>query len=80
MYGRSRVNVEVEPRSTFTFTCGLSYIASISFTHVNFACVRTENYSTVEIKPKSWVCDLRSLSISIDNSMICSDIWRKCHE
>ena len=52
MYGRSRVNVKVEPRSTFTFTCSLSYIASISFTHVNFACVRTENYATVEIKPK----------------------------
>ena len=32
MYGRSRVNVKVEPRSTFAFTRGLSYIASISFT------------------------------------------------
>ena len=80
MYERSRVNVKVEPRSTFTFTCGLSYIASISFRHVNFACVRRENYSAVEIKPKSRVCDLRSLSISIDNSMICRDIWHKYHE
>ena len=80
MYERSRVNVKVEPRSTFTFTCDLSYIASISFRHVIFACVRTENYSAVEIKPKSQVCDLRSLSISIDNSMICSDIWHKYHE
>ena len=34
LYGRSRVYVEVEPRSTFTFTGGLSYIASILFTHV----------------------------------------------
>ena len=43
MYRRSRVNVKVEPRSTFTFTRGLSYIASISFTRVNFTCVnRTE--------------------------------------
>ena len=42
MYGRSRVNVKVKPRSTFTFTGGLSDIASISFTHVNFTCVRTE--------------------------------------
>ena len=25
--------LKVEPRSTFTFTCGLSYIAFISFTH-----------------------------------------------
>ena len=37
MYGRSRVNVKVEPRSTFTFTRGLSYFASFLFT-----CVRTE--------------------------------------
>ena len=42
IYGRSRINVKVEPRSTFTFTRGLSYIASISFTRVNFTCVRTE--------------------------------------
>ena len=34
MYGRSRVYVKVEPRSTFTLTRGLSYIASISFTHL----------------------------------------------
>ena len=42
MYGSPRVNVKVEPRSTFTFTRGLSYIASSSFTRVNFRCVRTE--------------------------------------
>ena len=42
MYGRSRVNVKVEPRSTFTLTCGVSYIAYISFTQVIFMCVRTE--------------------------------------
>ena len=35
MYGRSRVNVKVELRSSFTFRLGLSYIASISFKHVN---------------------------------------------
>ena len=34
MYGRSRVYVKVEPRSTFTLTRGLSYIASISFTRL----------------------------------------------
>ena len=45
MYRRSRVNVNVKPRSTVTFTGGLSYIASISFTHVNFTCVRTEKYA-----------------------------------
>ena len=35
MYEVSSVNVKVERRSTFTFTRGLSYIACISFTHVN---------------------------------------------
>ena len=34
--------VKVEPRSTFTFTRSLLYIASISFTGVNFTCVRSE--------------------------------------
>ena len=42
MYGRSRVSVKVERGLTFTFTRGLSYIASISFMHVNVTCVRTE--------------------------------------
>ena len=39
IYGRSRVKVKVEPRLTFTFTSGLSYIASILLTDVNFTCV-----------------------------------------
>ena len=42
MCGRSRVNVKVEPRSTFTFTHGLLFIPSILFTRVKFTCVRTE--------------------------------------
>ena len=42
MYERPQVNAKVEPRSTFTFTRGLSYIASILFTRVNFTCLRTE--------------------------------------
>ena len=42
MYGRSRVNVKVELRSTFKVTRCLSYIASFSFTRVNFLCVSTE--------------------------------------
>ena len=40
--GLKLIFVKVEPRSTFTFTRGLLYIASISFTGVNFTCVRTE--------------------------------------
>ena len=35
MYGRSHVNVKVETRSTFT-PRGLSHVASVSFTRVNF--------------------------------------------
>ena len=44
MYGRSRVNAKVEPRSTFTFiTRGLSYrsyITSILFTRVRTSKLR----------------------------------------
>ena len=42
MYGRSRVSVKVKRGSSFIFTRGLSYIASISFTLVKLTCVRTE--------------------------------------
>ena len=52
MYGRSRVNVRVEPSSTFTFTRGLSYIASISFTRVNVTCVGTEKLRGSGINPE----------------------------
>ena len=34
MYEKPRVNVKVEPRSTFTFTSDLPYIVSNLFTHV----------------------------------------------
>ena len=34
MNWKSLVHVKIEPRSTSTFTRGLSYVASISFTHV----------------------------------------------
>ena len=46
MYGRSRVNGKVEPRSTFTFTRVLSYITSIFL-----RAYARENYATVEIHP-----------------------------
>ena len=52
MYGRSRVNVKVEPRSTFTFPRRLSYIASISFTRLLLRAFVRKNYATVEINPK----------------------------
>ena len=44
MYGKSRVNVKVEPRSTFTFTRGLLFTVSISFTPVKCTCVRAEKF------------------------------------
>ena len=44
MYERPRVNVNVERGSTFSFTRGLPYIVSISFTRVKFTCVRTEKW------------------------------------
>ena len=47
LYGRSSIYLKVEPRSTFTFTRGLLYIVSNSFTHVHFSYVK--NYATVEI-------------------------------
>ena len=43
----TRVN-KSQPRSTFKFTRGLSYIAYISFTSVN----GTITYATAEINPK----------------------------
>ena len=52
MHVRSRVNVKVEPRSTFTFMGGLSYIAFISFTRLDFPAFARKNYATVEINPK----------------------------
>ena len=42
MYERSRVSVNVEQGSTFTFTSDLPYIVSISFTRVYFTCVSKE--------------------------------------
>ena len=55
MYGRSHINVKVEPHSIFMFTRCLSYIVSISFTHLNFS----KNYTAVEIPLKSgWPCEL----------------------
>ena len=43
MYEMLHGNVKVEPRSTFTFMCDLSYIVSILFTHIKpvEVCIRT---------------------------------------
>ena len=50
MYGKSPVNVKVEPRSTFTFTRGLLFTVSISFTHVKCTCVRAEKFENCSSK------------------------------
>ena len=56
MYEKPRVNVKVEPRSTFTFTRGFSYIVSNLFTHVKpvevYVRTHVKNYATVEIHLK----------------------------
>ena len=41
MNEKLRLNIKVEPRSTFTFTPDSSYIAFILFTRVKFTPVRT---------------------------------------
>ena len=41
-YGKSRVSVNVEQGSTFTFARDLPYIFSISFTRAYLTCVRKE--------------------------------------
>ena len=51
MCGRSRVNITVEPRSTFTFERTLSYIASILFTRVKFRYVRKKNLREIGNPP-----------------------------
>ena len=56
MYGRSRVNVIVEPRAlNLTFTRSLSYIVSISFMRVNFSCIRA--YKLRDIGNQPLECD-----------------------
>ena len=47
---KPRVNVKVEPHSTFTFTSYLPYIVSILFTHVKpvEVCVRMHVKMTIE--------------------------------
>ena len=63
MYGRSRVNVKVKPRSTFTFTRGLSYIASISVTRLRTEKLRDsgnhpEVFSLHVVFPLNITCKL----------------------
>ena len=41
IHGRSHINIEVEPCSTFVFMHSLSYTASILLTPVTFTCICT---------------------------------------
>ena len=47
----SRVHVKIEPRVTLTFTCDLSYIASVILTRVKFTCVREEKLHDIRNPP-----------------------------
>ena len=47
----SRVDVKIEPRATFTFTCDLSYIASVILTRVKFTCVLEEKLHDIRNPP-----------------------------
>ena len=73
MNGRSRANVQVEPRSTFTFTRNLSYITSISFTHVNFACVLTEKLRDSGNHP--WHGSQRLIATQVRISCVEAAVW-----
>ena len=54
IYGRLRFNVKVDPRSTITFTRGLSGI------HWRYFICAHKNYATVEIHPKRLKCCSRN--------------------
>ena len=53
MYERPRINVKVEPRSTITFTRGLSYLPLLYL-----RAFAQKNYASVEVNPdwpdQSW--------------------------
>ena len=54
MYGMALEYVKDEPRSTFTFTRGLSYIASISFTRViNIEAMYRGSFVNEEVEPRA---------------------------
>ena len=74
-YGRSRLYVEVEPRSTFTSTFGLSYIASISFTRVKFACVRTKKLRDTGNQPQGRTQGLNVYVLNRLNRVRFSGSW-----
>ena len=57
MYEKLRVNVKVEPRSTFTFTSDLRYIVSNLFTHVNPVKVYVRTHVKIT---RQWKSTLRS--------------------
>ena len=71
--GRPRANVKVEPRSTFTFTRNLSYIASISFTHVKFACVLTKKLRDSGNQP--WHGSQRVIATQVRISCVEAAVW-----
>ena len=57
MYEKPRVNVRVEPRSTFTFTSNLPYIVSNLFTHVKPVKVYVRTHVKITQQWKSTLSD-----------------------
>lgn len=52
LYGRSRLYIKVELlRLRVVYRNRLSYIALISFMHINFTCVGKEKFSDIGIQP-----------------------------
>ena len=60
MYEKPRVNVKVEPRSTFTFTSDLPYIVSILFTDVKPVKVYVRTHVKIT---RQWKSTLRQWGV-----------------
>ena len=85
MYEKPRVNVKVEPRSTFTFTSDLPYIVSNLFTHVKPVKVYVRTHVKITRQWKStltktgnriWkVCSTQGMTKSADHEMRHNFSW-----
>lgn len=57
MYGRSRINVKVEPHSIFMFMCGHTYIHCLYFIHVRKFYKKLCDSGSKPFK-SGWPCEL----------------------
>ena len=70
MYEKPRVNVKVEPRSTFTFTSDLPYIVFNLFTHVKPVKVYVRTHVKIT---RQWKSTLKEFCCS-NVSICCSNV------